>query len=133
MCGLPLNAWEPRILFCAIYCHSLVRRHRRICGNLEGPPSISWMSDNYSSKKNHWWEPCSLAKIGSLICIQVSKYQKHNGLKFRNQYHFLILKWSAFEFDNLRKTIIKYCLEEWFGTDVWMKVIDLEFWILPIW
>jgi hypothetical protein len=34
---------------------------------------------------------------------------------------------SAFEFDNLRKTIIKYYLEKCFGIDVQLKVIDLKF------
>jgi hypothetical protein len=34
---------------------------------------------------------------------------------------------SASKFDHLRKTIIKYYLEEYFGIDVEMEVIDLEF------
>jgi hypothetical protein len=34
------------------------------------------------------------------------------------------------EFDNLRKTIIKYYLEQYLGVDEQMKVIYLEFWIL---
>jgi hypothetical protein len=34
---------------------------------------------------------------------------------------------SASEFDNLRKIILKYYLEEYFGIDVLTKVTDLEF------
>jgi hypothetical protein len=34
---------------------------------------------------------------------------------------------SASEFDNLRKIILKYYLEEYFGIDVQMKVIEHEF------
>jgi hypothetical protein len=34
---------------------------------------------------------------------------------------------SIYEFDNLRKTIKKYYLEEYFEFDVQMKVVDLEF------
>jgi hypothetical protein len=34
---------------------------------------------------------------------------------------------SASELDKLRKTIVKYYLEEYFGIDVQTKVIDLEF------
>jgi hypothetical protein len=40
---------------------------------------------------------------------------------------------SALEFDNLRKIIIKYYLEEYFGIDVQMKVINFEYWILFVW
>jgi hypothetical protein len=39
---------------------------------------------------------------------------------------------SAFEIPNLKKTIIKYNLEEYFRIDVQMKVIGLEFLILSI-
>jgi hypothetical protein len=39
----------------------------------------------------------------------------------------------ASEFDNLKQTVIKYYLEEYFGIDVQIKVLDFEFWILPIW
>jgi hypothetical protein len=39
---------------------------------------------------------------------------------------------NASEFDHLRKTIIKYYLEEHFGIYVQMKVIDLQFWILYV-
>jgi hypothetical protein len=39
---------------------------------------------------------------------------------------------SAFEIPSLRKTDIKYNLDEYFGIDVQMKVIDLEFLILSI-
>jgi hypothetical protein len=46
--------WGSGILFCGIYGHTLLRRQRWICGNMEGPPCISWMSDSYS-KKNRWW------------------------------------------------------------------------------
>jgi hypothetical protein len=36
------------------------------------------------------------------------------------------------EIPSSRKTIIKYNLEEYFGIDVQMKVIDLEFFIISI-
>jgi hypothetical protein len=39
---------------------------------------------------------------------------------------------SASKIPNLRKTIIKYNLEEYFGIDAQMKVIDLEILILSI-
>jgi hypothetical protein len=32
-----------------------------------------------------------------------------------------------------RKTVIKYNLKEYFGIDVQMKIIDLEFLILSVW
>jgi hypothetical protein len=37
---------------------------------------------------------------------------------------------SASELDNSEITIIKYYLEEYFGIDIQMKVIDLEFQIV---
>jgi hypothetical protein len=39
---------------------------------------------------------------------------------------------SAYGIPSLRKIVIKYKLEEHFGIDVQMKVIDLEFFILFI-
>jgi hypothetical protein len=39
---------------------------------------------------------------------------------------------SASEIPRLRETVIKYNLEDYFGIDVQMKVIDLEFLILSI-
>jgi hypothetical protein len=39
----------------------------------------------------------------------------------------------AYGFDNLRKTTIKCYLEEYFGIEVQIKVIDLEFQIISIW
>jgi hypothetical protein len=38
----------------------------------------------------------------------------------------------AYEISTFRKIVIKYNLEEYFGIDVQMKVIDLEFFILSI-
>jgi hypothetical protein len=53
---------------------------------------------------------------------------------------FLLLLWvnpsrteSAYEISSLRKIVIKYNLEENFGINIQMKVIDLEFLILSIW
>jgi hypothetical protein len=40
---------------------------------------------------------------------------------------------SASEIPSLRKTVMKYNLEECFIINVQMKVIDLEFLILSIW
>jgi hypothetical protein len=37
------------------------------------------------------------------------------------------------QFDRFRKTVIKYCSEDYYGIYVYMKIIDLEFWILFIW
>jgi hypothetical protein len=39
---------------------------------------------------------------------------------------------SASKIPNLKKTVIKYNLEEYFGIDIQMKVIDLEILILSI-
>jgi hypothetical protein len=36
---------------------------------------------------------------------------------------------NAFEFDNLRKTIIKYYFKKYFGIDLQMQVIDLKLYI----
>jgi hypothetical protein len=36
---------------------------------------------------------------------------------------------SAFEIHSLRKIVIKYYMEEYFGIDVQMKVIDFEFFL----
>jgi hypothetical protein len=62
------------ILFCAIFRHTLLRRQRWICGNMEGPPCISWMSDSYSIKKsllgNLW-----VSKSTSIGSRQVPKGQ----------------------------------------------------------
>jgi hypothetical protein len=39
---------------------------------------------------------------------------------------------DAYEIPSLKKTVIKCNIEEYFGIDVQMKVIDLEFLILSI-
>jgi hypothetical protein len=40
---------------------------------------------------------------------------------------------SASKIPSFRKTVIKYNLEEYFGINVQMKVIDLDFFTLSIW
>jgi hypothetical protein len=44
----------------------------------------------------------------------------------------VLLRSLVWERTSLKKTVIKYNLEEYFGIDVQMKVIDLEFFILSI-
>lgn len=39
---------------------------------------------------------------------------------------------GIYKFDNLRKTIIKYHLEEYFEVDVQIGVVDLEFFVLYV-
>ena len=44
------NMDQTRVFFCTIYRHNQVILQHQICSFLEGPTSISRMSDNYSAK-----------------------------------------------------------------------------------
>jgi hypothetical protein len=83
--------------------------------------------------------------LNILVPVESIKYYRTEGVSITSEHPsqmiVLLITWreinpqrteSAFEIPSSRKTVTEYNLEEYFGIDVQMKVIDLEFLILSI-